>query len=407
MLKVKFQPMDELFTKEIAPLPTAMNQQGTILVTCGMGISPVLRQELIDLGYQPQKVGPLNIELLGSFSDCMHLNLHLRTATKVLWRIKRFRAPDPDHLYHAVSKIPWEDLINADGYVSITSHINNRFILDTRFGNQKVKDAIVDRMSSQKGRRPDSGPKRDATVLYLHWLNEECNLYIDTSGETISKHGYRRIPFKAPLRESLAAALIKSTAWTPGMPLINPMAGSGTLAIEAALIATNIPPGLLRSNFGFMHIKNYQKDQWESLKADARKTIRKETGNTIIINDKSLEAIRAAKKNAQWAGVADLIEFHHGDFTKVKIPEPPGVIILNPEYGTRLGEARQLAGIYSQIGDFFKSNCAGYRGYIFTGNPDLSKHIGLRSSSKKQFFNGKIECRLLEYELYKGTKKNA
>ena len=191
------------------------------------------------------------------------------------------------------------------------------------------------------------------------------------------------------------------------MTLLNPMAGSGTLAIEAALIASKTPPGLLRANFGFMHLRNYQKDLWESLKSEAKNRVQKEIEGKILVNDQSLEAIRAAKKNAQWAGVENLLEFHTGDFRKIQIPEPPGVVILNPEYGERLGEVKQLSDVYSAIGDFFKTQCSGYRGYIFTGNPDLIKQIGLRTSRKLPFYNGKLECRLLEYELYKGTKKKS
>ena len=232
-----------------------MNHQNTILITCSKGVSSVLQQEVIDLGFKPVQVNLLSVELKGSMRDCMYLNLHLRTANKVLFLLKRFRAAHPNQLYNAISKIPWEDYISPSGYISVTSHINNRFILDTRFGNQKVKDAIVDRIFSQRGKRPDSGPKRDGTVGYLHWEEDDCHLYIDTSGETISKHGYRRIPFKAPLRESLAAALIKSTCWKPGIPLLNTMAGSGTLAIEADLIDTETHPGLLRDNFFFMQLR--------------------------------------------------------------------------------------------------------------------------------------------------------
>jgi putative N6-adenine-specific DNA methylase len=261
-------------------------------------------------------------------------------------------------------------------------------------------------MFNQRGKRPDSGPNRDQAVVYLYWVNSDCYLYFDTSGETISKHGYRRIPFKAPLRESLAAALIKATRWKPGMPLANPMAGSGTLAIEAAMIALNIAPGLKRENFGFMHLQTYQRDEWLSLVEDARKLINQDISGKIIVNDSSLEALWAAKKNAEWADVLPFLDFHHGDFSQVAIPEQPGVVIFNPEYGARLGEVEQLSGVYKKIGDFFKLNCVGYWGYIFSGNPELSKHIGLRTSRKVPFYNGKIECRLLEYELYAGTKKN-
>lgn len=383
-----------------------MTYSRSIVITCGKGVVKILRKEIEDLGYLVIAENPYSVEIKGDIRDCMYLNLHLRTANKVLLLIKRFRASHPDHLYQAVSKIPWEDYLHVKGYICVTSYIQNRYILDTRYGNQKVKDAIVDRIFKQQGKRPDSGPKRDQAVVYLYWVNSDCHLYFDTSGETISKHGYRRIPFKAPLRESLAAAIIKSTRWKPGVPFINPMAGSGTLAIEAAMIACNLAPGLGRKNFGFMHLKSYQKEIWLALRDEAKKQVTNEVTTDFFINDSSLEALRAAKKNASWAGVGSFMDFHHGDFTEVKIPEDQGIVIFNPEYGARLGQVEQLSILYSKIGDFFKEKCAGHWGYIFSGNPDLSKHIGLRTSRKVPFFNGKIECRLLEYELYRGSKKN-
>jgi putative N6-adenine-specific DNA methylase len=378
----------------------------TIVVTCGKGINQILAKEIAEHGYQPTAVNPSSVELKGNLEDCMYLNLHLRTANKVLILIKRFRASHPDQLYKAAMQIAWEDFINDNGYVCVTSFIQNEFIKDTRFGNLKLKDAIVDRIHSQRGKRPDSGPDRDKTVVYLHWVNADCHLYFDTSGETISKHGYRRIPFKAPLRESLAAALIRTTHWKPGDSFVNPMAGSGTLAIEAAMMAANIAPGLIRHNFGFMHLRGYQSEQWHSLIQEAREKTKSAIDSRILVNDSSLEALRASRKNAEWAGVLSFIEFNHGDFSNIDIPKAPGVIMLNPEYGSRLGQVEQLAETYRRIGDFFKTNCAGYWGYIFSGNPDLTKRIGLRSSRKVPFYNGQIECRLIEYELYSGTKKS-
>jgi len=383
-----------------------MPPEHTIVVTCGKGINQILAKEIREHGYQSIAVTPYTVEVKGSLKDCMYLNLNLRTATRVLLLIKRFQAAHPDQLYNAISKIPWEDHLKENGYVCVTSHIQNRFILDTRFGNQKVKDAIVDRIYQQKGRRPDSGPKRDQAVVFLHWIDADCHLYFDTSGETISKHGYRRIPYKAPLREALAAAIIMSSRWQPDIPFINPMAGSGTLAIEAAMISCKIAPGLKRTNFGFMHLRSYRQDLWISLVEAARNQLQPAPGAAILVNDTSLEALRAARKNAEWAGVASYIKFDHGDFSKIPVPEPPAVVMLNPEYGSRLGEVEQLTHTYSNIGDFFKSKCGGYWGYIFSGNPDLTKKIGLRSTRKIPFYNGKIECRLIEYELYSGSKKN-
>jgi putative N6-adenine-specific DNA methylase len=253
--------------------------------------------------------------------------------------------------------------------------------------------------------RPDSGPKRDRTMLYLFWVKDQGQIYLDTSGETISKHGYRKIPYKAPLREALAAAILLSSKWKPGQAFVNPMCGSGTLAIEAAMITMNKAPGLLRSNFGFMHIKGYDVTIWKRLCQEAKDAITPLTGWQCVASDHNLEALRSARINAQQAGVEQWIKFEHKDFRQTMVPPAPGTVIINPEYGDRLGEVERLQNTYQQIGDFFKEKCAGYWGYVFTGNPDLGKQIGLRTKRKLPLFNGQLECRLLEYELYAGSKK--
>ncbi len=349
----------------------------------------------------------MSVSLKGSLEDCIKLNLHLRTANRVLILIRSFKAAHPDHLYQALSQIPWEDHIPRHGYISVTGFVKNQHILDTRFANQKTKDAIVDRLQRVRDERPDSGPSRDQTVIYLYWVKDDCHVYFDTSGETISKHGYRRMPFKAPMREALAAAVLMASKWEPGVPLVNPMGGSGTLAIEAAMIAKKVAPGLLRENFGFMHLRNYQKESWKDLRKQAEDLVMKDCEPLFHLSDKSLEALRSAQKNAEWAGVKSLISFEQNDFNKIDLPQADGVVILNPEYGTRMGDVQQLVGTYKDIGDFFKEKGAGYWGYVFTGNPELSKRIGLRSSRKIPFYNGQIECRLLEFELYRGSKKSA
>jgi putative N6-adenine-specific DNA methylase len=232
-----------------------------------------------------------------------------------------------------------------------------------------------------------------------------ATIYLDTSGDTIAKHGYRKIPFKAPLQESLAAAIILASKWDRKQNFLNPMCGSGTLAIEAAMLAVNKAPGLLRSNFGFIHIKGFNNDQWEEMRRDARlKTLRK-TGGKIIATDISQPAIDAALKNAMTAGVNHLIEFKKCDFRETDVPGNGGVVIINPEYGERLGEESELEFVYKEIGDFFKKKCKGYTGYVFTGNLNLAKKIGLKSKRRIEFYNGNIDCRLLEYELYEGTRK--
>jgi putative N6-adenine-specific DNA methylase len=376
-----------------------------IQITCPLRMSPYLAEEVRALGYEIKKESRMSIETEGTLSDCMKLNLWLRTGHRVLYELKNFSAAGPDDLYREILKIEWENYLDPDGYFSVISSVENEEILDTRFASLKCKDAIADRMTKKTGRRPDSGPERNKAVIYLYWKEGMATIYLDTSGDTIAKHGYRKIPFKAPLQESLAAAIILASKWDRKQNFLNPMCGSGTLAIEAAMLAVNKAPGLLRSNFGFIHIKGFNNDQWEEMRRDARlKTLRK-TGGKIIATDISQPAIDAALKNAMTAGVNHLIEFKKCDFRETDVPGNGGVVIINPEYGERLGEESELEFVYKEIGDFFKKKCKGYTGYVFTGNLNLAKKIGLKSKRRIEFYNGNIDCRLLEYELYEGTRK--
>lgn len=381
--------------------------ENKIVVTCSPRIAPVLTKEIKSLGYTVLESDRLSVTLYGSFNDTMFLNLHLRTANKVLYHLKSFKASTPDELYKELSQINWERYIRSDGYICINGYVKNDNIKDTRFANLKAKDAIVDRIQKLKGRRPDSGPDQSRTMIYLYWKDDDARVYIDTSGETISKHGYRKLPYKAPMAESLAAACILESVWDKKSAFINPMCGSGTLAIEAALIAINKAPGLLRQNFGFMHVSQYNEFEWLRMVKEAESKISIPKNLIIKASDLSNLALKAAKTNAESAGVDSLISFELSDFREIDLPKDDGVIFMNPEYGLRLGELTELEKTYTQIGDFFKTKGRGYTGYVFTGNLDLAKKIGLKTKRRIELFNAKLDARLLEYELYEGSKKNS
>jgi putative N6-adenine-specific DNA methylase len=381
------------------------SKKSRIVITCAKGIPPFLKEEVYSLGFPVLSEGVASIETEGSLEDSMKLNLFIRTGHRILFLLERFKARDPDDLYEKVHAIGWEEVIPEDGYLCVTSTVSNPTIKDTRFANVKCKDAIADRMKRVYQRRPDSGPERDRTVIHLFWRNEIGSLYIDTSGEPLSRRGYRKIPLKAPLQETLASAVILATGWKGESYLINPMCGSGTLAIEAALIGLGRPPGLLRDNYGFMHLKGYPESLWKDIRRKARATSSDTMKGKIIATDISAEAIQGAKKNAMTAGVDRWIDFGVCHFAETPIPNGNGVVVLNPEYGERMGEIEALKTLYKEIGDFLKRRCQGYRGYIFTGNKDLAKRVGLRPRRKILFFNSNIECRLLEYELYEGSKR--
>jgi putative N6-adenine-specific DNA methylase len=384
---------------------TPWTEKSRIVITCAKGVTPFLKKEIEGSGLPILSEDAADIETEGRMLDAMRLNLFLRTGQRVLFLIERFDAERPDELYRELSKVPWEDLIPADGYFSVTSSVDTPSITDSRFANLKCKDAIADRIQEKCGRRPDSGPQRDRAVVHLYWKGKRCRVYIDTSGEPLYRRGYRKISLKAPMQETLAAAVVIATAWSDDGNFVNPMCGSGTLAVEAALIGLNRAPGLLRNNFGFMHLKEFDERSWKELRASARREGKKGLKEKIIATDIDKKAIEAAKKNAETAGVAHHIEFGVCDYSETPIPKGSGVVVLNPEYGERMGALEELKKTYEGIGDFFKKRCQGYRGYVFTGNFGLAKKVGLRTKRRLPFFNGNIECRLLEYDLYEGSRK--
>jgi putative N6-adenine-specific DNA methylase len=428
------------------------NQKSKLFVTCPKGVSPYLKEEIKALDFPVLAEWDTVIQTEGTFQDTMILNLHLRTAQRVLYQLDEFIVDTPEILYKKIYSIPWESLLHDSGkaaYVCVTSIVDNPLITDSRFVNVKVKDAIVDRMRDKCGRRPDSGPDKNKAVVHVYWKNHQAYVYLDTSGERLSLRGYRKIPLQAPMQETLAAAVIVATGWRGENNFINPMCGSGTLAIEAAFIALNRAPGLMRNNYGFMFIKEFPEEFWQELRKKAKANARKILQAKIIATDIDKAAVTAARQNAQTAGVDHLIEFNVCPYENTYIPADGGVIILNPPYGERMDatgtkphltdlhgkrettinerkfiirksaerhdkgnrvnarELQILEATYKSIGDFFKKVGNGYRGYIFTGNLEMIKKVGLRTKQRVILYNGEIECRLLEYELYAGSLKSS
>lgn len=421
-------------------------QKNRILVTCPKGVTSFLKAEIEALGFPVLYEIDTAVQTEGTLEDTMILNLRLRTAQRVLYQLQSFKAASPGGLYERVNALPWETILHVSGrmgYVCITSIVDNPLITDSRFANVKIKDAIVDRMREKLGTRPDSGPDKDKAVVHVYWKNDQAIVYIDTSGDRLSMRGYRKIPLQAPMQETLAAAIIIATGWRGKGSFVNPMCGSGTLAIEAALIALQRAPGLTRNNFSFMYIKGFPDDLWQEMRRKARGAAKKNLYGKIIATDIDEAAVEAAKQNAQTAGVDHLIEFQTCSYEGTPMPEGVGIIMLNPPYGERMeavkikpkfsaarkettpgqkiivrkaadwqntsgpaGAFNRLEALYSDIGDFFKSIGGGHQGYIFTGNLDMIKKIGLRTKRRLTFYNGEIECRLLEYELYAGSHKH-
>ena len=377
-----------------------------ITITCHKGIAPFLEQEVVDLGFTIEEAFVTGVRITGTVNDCIKLNLNLRCASQVLYSLKKFTARNADDVYKNLVDYPWEEIVPMPGYFSVTSNVLNDSINNSMFASLRVKDAVVDRLRAKKGARPDTGAELIGAVIHLFWKNEDAEIFVDTTGDSLARHGYRKLPGQAPMLECLAAATVLATRWDKVSPFVNPMCGSGTVAIEAALIATNARPGFFRLNYAFMHLLGYDNEVYlEQMEALDRQLV-EVPDIEIIATDISEQAIATAKKNAIAAGVAGLIQFSVCDFEATKVPESKtGIMFMNPEYGMRLGEVTELEGVYARIGDFMKKKCGGYFGYIFTGNQGLAKKIGLKAKRKTPFYSSTIECRLLEYELYDGSRR--
>ena len=379
-------------------------EESVITISCARGLPVYAAQEAKSLGLEPTEISDTTVALRGTLRDAMMLNLWSRTATRILWRVGHGRAEDLTELYEVVNTLPWESYLPEDGYFTVNNFTHQDSIRDTRLPSLCVKDAIADRFRATcNGRRPDSGGDYGGAAVYLWWQDNRVELYLDTTGESLSKRGYRLQPWKAPMQESLAAACIAASGWDPATPFVAPMCGSGTPAIEAAMMAINRAPGLLREHFCFMSLRNYAENgmaaEWEELKKRAVEQERRDDVPPIIATDIAEAAIEAAKANANRAGVLDLIKFDVCDFTETEVPPGPGTIFMNPEYGERMGEVNELLDTYARIGEFLKQKGSAYCAAILTGNLDLARKIGLHSLKRLVFNNGPIDCRLLMFQL--------
>lgn len=373
-------------------------------VSCFKGLSEYLAGEIVAAGLEVAAARETSVETRGSLLEAMRLNLRLRTALNVNLLLGEFECATPDELYLAVRGLPWEEIIPVGGRFTVDGRIDTAAVDNTMFAALRAKDAIADRMTEKLGARADSGPEKDGAVVALFWRDGRAWVYLNTSGRKLSDRSYRQAQVSAPLRESLAAGIMLATGYDGSVPLVCPMCGSGTLAIEAALLAAGRAPGLLRGNFGFMHLVGFPEEKWKALRREEQRSPRREPA-PIVVSDIDPAAVEAARANAKTAGVDRFMEFRVCDFAETPVPPGGGVIVMNPEYGRRLGEVRELEKLYPRIGDWLKKSCPGYSGFVFTGNLELAKKVGLKPKRRLMFWNAKIECRLLEYELYAGSRE--
>ncbi len=384
-----------------------MSNDSTFFATAPKGIEPLLADELRALGAHTVKEVRAGVSFEGTLALAYRVCLWSRTANRVLLPLARFEAPSPEALYEGVRFIDWAEHMAPDGRLAVDFTTSASQITHSHFGALKVKDAIVDQFRDACGVRPSVDVERPDLRINVYLRRDEATVGIDLSGDSLHRRGYRLEGAAAPLKENLAAAILLRASWPSiaeaGGALIDPMCGSGTFPIEAALIAADSAPGLFRDYFGFLGWKGHDAALWEQLIAEARE--RREAGLAriplIAGYDADPAAVRVARENLRRAGLGERIRIERGELARLERPVgyETGLVVVNPPYGERLGDQKSLAPLYASLGDILKQRFVGWKAAVFTGNPGLAKGMGLRAKRTHTLYNGPIECRLLRFDV--------
>lgn len=367
--------------------------------TTGKGMEEVLAGEIATIGGEEIAVAAGGASFSGDETLGLAANLRLRTANRVLLHLSEFDAATPDDLYDGAKEIPWPDLFARERTIAVDASVRDSGITASHFAALKTKDAVVDRFREASGARPDVDPVSPDVRINVRIVRDRCTVSLDLSGESLNRRGYRTDPTGASLRETLAAGIVLLAGWDGRVPLVDPACGAGTLLIEAALIATETAPGLLRSAFGFKKLAGYDPKLWARLVEEARSEVRTKGVAPIEGFDVSPVAVRSAKRNAANAGVAGLIGFSVRDVGDLDPEEGPGVIVCNPPYGARMDKGSGTADFYRSLGKALKERCGGWTAWLLSGNPEATRPLRLSASRRIPLMNGPIDCRLLRYEI--------
>jgi putative N6-adenine-specific DNA methylase len=368
--------------------------------TCGRGVEPVLADELRALGAGGVEPGRGGVHFGGDQALLYQANLWLRTAIRVLRPVLEATVTSPDELYDAVRSLDWSRYLTPEHTLAVDCNVRDSHITHSKYAALRTKDAICDQFVERTDRRPSVDVDEPMVGLNLHIYRDQAVLSLDSSGESLHKRGYRPIQTRAPLNEALAAAIVLLTGWKGDTAFVDPLCGSGTLPIEAAWLALRRPPGLTRRRFGFQGWMDFDVRLWTSLRDEARRGVLRRLPAPVLGSDARGDAVAFAIDNARAAGIGHLLRFEKRDVRDFRPPEgPPGVVVCNPPYGERLGEEKELRGLYRLLGEVFAGRCRGWTAFVFTGNPRLASAIGLEPAQQTPLFNGKIPCRLLRFDL--------
>jgi len=368
------------------------------------GFEELLAKELRNLGAQDVKIGVRNVSFVGDTGFMYKANLALRTAIKILKPIKTFRVANEEDLYKQVYNMPWDNYLSENGSLAIDATVHSTVFTHSKYIALKTKDAIVDKFRDTKGTRPNVDLRFPDLKINVHIDRHLCTVSLDSSGESLHRRGYKTATNIAPINEVLAAGLVMMSGWDGQSDFMDPMCGSGTILIEAAMIACNIPPNLMRKEFAFERWQDWDVDLFEKIEESLLSKTR-DFHHKMVGYDKSPSAVRKAADNVKNANLEDFIKVKHEDFFKTqKAGESPLHMVFNPPYGERL-ESLNVEEFYGDIGTTLKHGYPGTQAWFITSNLEALKYVGLRPSRKIKVFNAKLEARFVKYEMYEGSKK--
>jgi putative N6-adenine-specific DNA methylase len=368
--------------------------------TVARGLEELAAAELLDLGAQSVAPEFCGVAFSGDEALLYRVNLWARLPFRILVQLRVFDCEDAEDLYRGVQQIDWANYLSPGLTLSVTVTGKTERLNHTHFSALQAKNAIVDQQQIQFGERSTVDTHAPDVQINLHLHRGRCTVSLNSSGSSLHRRGYRPAMGSAPLKESLAAALIQLSGWQPHQPFYDPLCGSGTLPLEACLLALNIPPGLFRKQFGFETWPNFDEALWHTLRTEAEHHQQNTLSASIGGSDHDTAVIQQALDNAKYCGVADHVWFTEMDLAEITAPADSGILLCNPPYGERLGRESDLGTFYKLLGDVLKQRFKGWTAFILSGNKELAGAIGLKSTQRIPILNGSLPCQLMKYELY-------
>jgi len=372
--------------------------------TCPRGLEAALASELSVLAAHEVKAVDGGVQFAGPFELCYAVNLESRIASRVLWRVASARYRSEHDIYQVAHALPWRDWFGPECTIRVNVAAIKSPLKSLDYATLKIKDAACDAFRAATGRRPDVDTHNPDVRIHGFLTATDFTLYLDTSGDALFKRGYRTVTGEAPLRENLAAGILRLSGWQPEIPLLDPMCGSGTFLTEAAMIALDIAPGVNRP-FGFEKLSRFDNTAWQALREGARARRKNTIKTTIYGSDRYGDALKLAHTNLAAIGLEQMVSLKQSNVLEMPPPAESGIIVTNPPYGVRMDEQEELAKFYPQLGDALKKKYSGWTAYILSADMRLPKLIGLAASKRTPLFNGALECRLFEYKLVAGSMR--